>query len=197
MPLGEGTSLYHADLNAAYRIALRALAHGDRAELLGQTWIEKKPYLVDAGVFPDSILRNGCPFKTISSSERLWEKVNGDLAMQRCREINLARFASWKIALPNNNFQSTTTRRGRRHSHVTMSDAPVQSQGGLESQPPLPVRRLHNFIYCPRLFYFQWVENIFQENGIPSRAVICIATWTCHQRMDDPKELGLPEGAKV
>jgi hypothetical protein len=101
VPLGEGTSLYHADLNAAYRIALRALAHRDRAELLGQTWIEKKPYLVDvAGVFPDSILRNGCAFKTISSSERLWEKVNGDLAMQRCREINLARFASWKIALP-------------------------------------------------------------------------------------------------
>ena len=31
-----------------------------------------------------------------------------------------------------------------------MSDAPVQTQGGLESQPPLPVRRLHNFIYCPR-----------------------------------------------
>ncbi len=46
-----------------------------------------------------------------------------------------------------------------------MSDAPVQTQGGLESQPPLPVRRLHNFIYCPRLFYFQWVENIFQENA--------------------------------
>jgi IS605 OrfB family transposase len=39
VPLGEGDSLYHADLNAAYRIALRALAHRDRAELLGQTWI--------------------------------------------------------------------------------------------------------------------------------------------------------------
>ncbi len=31
-----------------------------------------------------------------------------------------------------------------------MSDAPVQTQAGLETQPPLPVRRLHNFIYCPR-----------------------------------------------
>jgi hypothetical protein len=30
-----------------------------------------------------------------------------------------------------------------------MSDAPVQTQAGLEAQPPLPVRRLHNFIYCP------------------------------------------------
>ena len=46
----------------------------------------------------------------------------------------------------------------------TVSDAPVQTQAGLEAQPPLPVRRLHNFIYCPRLFYFQWVENIFQES---------------------------------
>jgi len=46
-----------------------------------------------------------------------------------------------------------------------MSDAPLQSQFGIESQPPLPVRRLHNFIYCPRLFYFQWVENIFQESA--------------------------------
>jgi hypothetical protein len=101
--LGKDSALYHADLNAAYRIALRALSHRNRAELLGQTWIEKekKYYLVDtANVFPDSVLRDGCPFKTISSNERLWEKVNGDLAMQRCREINLARFADWKIALP-------------------------------------------------------------------------------------------------
>ncbi len=29
------------------------------------------------------------------------------------------------------------------------------------------VRNLHNFSYCPRLFYFQWVENIFQENADP------------------------------
>ena len=29
----------------------------------------------------------------------------------------------------------------------------------------MPVRRLHNFVYCERLFYFQWVENIFEENA--------------------------------
>jgi len=46
-----------------------------------------------------------------------------------------------------------------------MSDAPVQTQTGLEAPPPMPARRLHAFIYCPRLFYFQRVENIFQENG--------------------------------
>jgi CRISPR-associated protein Cas1 len=78
-----------------------------------------------------------------------------------------------------------------------MSDAPVQNQGGPELQPPLPVRRLHNFIYCPRLFYFQWVENIFQENADT------VAGSHLHRNVDkpskiqDPKELDLPEGAKL
>jgi CRISPR-associated protein Cas1 len=78
-----------------------------------------------------------------------------------------------------------------------MSDASIQSQGGLEAQPPLPVRRLHNFIYCPRLFYFQWVENIFQENADT------VAGSHLHRNVDkpskiqDPKELDLPEGTKL
>ena len=29
----------------------------------------------------------------------------------------------------------------------------------------MPVRRLHNYAYCPRLFYYQWVEGIFVENA--------------------------------
>jgi len=29
----------------------------------------------------------------------------------------------------------------------------------------MPVRRLHNFAYCPRLFYLQWVENLWVENA--------------------------------
>jgi CRISPR-associated protein Cas1 len=82
-----------------------------------------------------------------------------------------------------------------------MSDAPVQTQGGLGSQPPLPVRRLHNFIYCPRLFYFQWVENIFQENADT------VAGSHVHRNVDAPSRLdeekakalgeNLPEGAKL
>jgi CRISP-associated protein Cas1 len=31
--------------------------------------------------------------------------------------------------------------------------------------PTMPVRRLQNFAYCKRLFYLQWVENLFQENA--------------------------------
>ena len=98
--LGKDSSLYQADLNAAYRIGLRALAHRNRAELLGQIWIEKekKYYLVDAAnVFSDSVLRNGCLFKTIPSSEKLWEYVNEKLAWRHCREINIARLKTFGV----------------------------------------------------------------------------------------------------
>ena len=78
-----------------------------------------------------------------------------------------------------------------------MSDAPVQNQGGLESQPPLPVRRLHNFIYCPRLFYFQWVENIFQENADTVVGSHLHRNVDKPSKIQDPKELDLPEGAKL
>ena len=78
-----------------------------------------------------------------------------------------------------------------------MSDAPVQTQGGLESQPLLPVRRLHNFIYCPRLFYFQWVENIFQESADTVAGSHVHRNVDAPSKLDDPKELGLAEGAKL
>ena len=78
-----------------------------------------------------------------------------------------------------------------------MSEAAVQVNAGLESQPPLPVRRLHNFIYCPRLFYFQWVENIFQENADTVAGSHVHRNVNAPSKLDDPKELGLPEGAKL
>lgn len=34
-----------------------------------------------------------------------------------------------------------------------------------QDSPPIPVRRLHNFAYCPRLFYLQWVENLWVESA--------------------------------
>jgi CRISPR-associated protein Cas1 len=78
-----------------------------------------------------------------------------------------------------------------------MSDAPVQTQAGLEAQPPLPVRRLHNFIYCPRLFYFQWVENIFQENADTVAGSHAHRNVDAPSKLEDAKELGLPEGTKI
>lgn len=82
-----------------------------------------------------------------------------------------------------------------------MSDAGLQTQGGLEAQPVLPVRRLNNYIFCPRLFFFQWVENIFQES------VDTIAGAMTHRNVDAPSRLddekakalaeNLPEGARL
>lgn len=34
-----------------------------------------------------------------------------------------------------------------------------------DDSPLMPVRRLHNHAYCPRLFYLQWVEGIFVESA--------------------------------
>lgn len=55
---------------------------------------------------------------------------------------------------------------------------------GSEEQPPLmPVRRLHNFVYCPRLFYLQWVEGVFvpNEDTVMGSAI--------HGRVDEPSRL--------
>jgi CRISPR-associated protein Cas1 len=68
----------------------------------------------------------------------------------------------------------------------------------LAPQPPMPVRSLHNFIYCPRLFYYQWVEKIFVENADT------VAGSSIHRHVDKPSRLEdnlaalkLPENAKL
>lgn len=82
-----------------------------------------------------------------------------------------------------------------------MSEAGLQTQGGMEGQPVMPVRRLNNYVYCPRLFYFQWVENVFQESADT------VAGSHVHRNVDAPSRLedektkalseNLPEGAKL
>ena len=49
--------------------------------------------------------------------------------------------------------------------------------------PLMPVRRLHNFLYCPRLFYLQWVEDLFVENEETTSGS------AVHKRVDDPSHL--------
>ena len=49
--------------------------------------------------------------------------------------------------------------------------------------PPMPVRRLHNYLYCPRLFYLQWVENIFVDNADTASGS------AVHKRVEDPSHL--------
>jgi len=78
-----------------------------------------------------------------------------------------------------------------------MPDAALRTDGSLEAQPKMGVRNLHNFIYCPRLFYFQWVENIFQENADTVAGSMAHRNVDAPSKLTDPKELGLPEGAKL
>jgi len=63
------------------------------------------------------------------------------------------------------------------------------------------VRNLHNFIYCPRLFYFQWVENIFEENADTAAGSAVHRQTDQSSRLDDERAAalsdGLSDGAKL
>ena len=82
-----------------------------------------------------------------------------------------------------------------------MPDANLRTDGSMDAQPPMGVRNLHNYIYCPRLFYLQWVENIFEEDADTA------AGSAAHRQADQPSRLddaratalrdGLSEGAKL
>jgi CRISPR-associated protein Cas1 len=65
----------------------------------------------------------------------------------------------------------------------------------------MPVRRLHNYLYCPRLFYFQWVENLFEENGDTAAGSSLHRLVDQASRLDPEKESalleGLPEGTRI
>ncbi len=52
-----------------------------------------------------------------------------------------------------------------------------------EEQPlHMPVRRLHNYVYCPRLYYLQWVENVFVHNEDT------VSGSALHRRVDVPSK---------
>lgn len=84
---------------------------------------------------------------------------------------------------------------------MNMSESQMHIPDGDEEQPLLPVRRLHNFVYCPRLCYLQWVENLFVENEDT------VAGTAAHRRVDKPSTFederqahlssDLPEGARL
>ncbi|MCC7518087.1 MAG: CRISPR-associated endonuclease Cas1 [Verrucomicrobiae bacterium] len=78
-----------------------------------------------------------------------------------------------------------------------MSDAALRTDGALEAQPRMGVRNLHNYFYCPRLFYFQWVENIFQENADTVEGRHVHRNVDVSTRLADPKELNLAEGVRL
>lgn len=82
-----------------------------------------------------------------------------------------------------------------------MPDSPLSTSGELAAQPPMPVRRLHNYLYCPRLFYLQWVENIFEENADTAAGSATHRQTDQPSRFDDDRAAalrdGLPEGSRL
>lgn len=80
--------------------------------------------------------------------------------------------------------------------------APLQTQDGeIAPQPPLPVRRLQNFFYCQRQFYYQWVENLFEENADTVAGSHLHRNVDKASSYDDDRKAalaeGLPEGARL
>jgi len=78
-----------------------------------------------------------------------------------------------------------------------MSDSPLRTEGSLDSQPPIGIRNLHNFVYCPRLFYYQWVENIFQENADTVEGSHIHEGVDKPSPLEDVEDLELSEGTKI
>lgn len=55
-----------------------------------------------------------------------------------------------------------------------------------DTREPLPARMLNEFVYCPRLFYYEYVEGVFQHNADTRRGA------ALHRRVDSGKG-ALPE----
>ena len=78
-----------------------------------------------------------------------------------------------------------------------MMDSLVRTENSMAPQPMMGVRNLHNYIYCPRLFYYQWVENIFQENADTVEGSYIHRNVDRPSRLDDLNEIDLPEGSAI
>ncbi len=72
-----------------------------------------------------------------------------------------------------------------------MSTEEIKHDATHEELLPLPVRRLSNYAYCPRLFYYQWVENIFVESADT------VAGFSKHRQVDKPSRMDAREGFDV
>ncbi len=60
--------------------------------------------------------------------------------------------------------------------------SPELPRGATPDPPePLPVRMLNEFVYCPRLFYYEHVEGVFQHNADTKRGA------ALHKRVDAGK----------
>src|SRR5579884_3727873 len=67
-----------------------------------------------------------------------------------------------------------------------MSAAPSPDNPAQQPIPEsLPARMLNEFVYCPRLFFYEWVEGVFRESADTIEGKFQ------HRRVDE-KATGLP-----
>jgi CRISPR-associated protein Cas1 len=66
----------------------------------------------------------------------------------------------------------------------------VQIEGRRELPDYLPARMINEFAYCPRLFFYEWVEGLFQESADTVEGAIQ------HRRVD-AKATALPAAAEI
>jgi len=63
-------------------------------------------------------------------------------------------------------------------------------RGGAEAPEYVPARMVNEYVYCPRLFFYMWVENVFRESADTVEGKIQ------HQRVDE-KQTELPAADRV
>ncbi|HEY9248427.1 MAG TPA: Dna2/Cas4 domain-containing protein, partial [Rariglobus sp.] len=64
---------------------------------------------------------------------------------------------------------------------MTTPASPSSGVPGDDPQEPLPARMLNEFVYCPRLFYYEHVEGVFAHNADTRRGA------ALHKRVDAGK----------
>src|SRR3990170_2141712 len=59
-----------------------------------------------------------------------------------------------------------------------------------EAETPdyLPARMLNEYVYCPRLFYYEWVEGVFTHNRETTEGALR------HAKLDDKQDELVPAG---
>src|SRR5262245_20829330 len=55
-----------------------------------------------------------------------------------------------------------------------------------DSPDYLPARMINEFVYCPRLFYYEWVEGVFAHNCETVEGALR------HEKMDDKQDELVP-----
>ena len=48
---------------------------------------------------------------------------------------------------------------------ATLPVSPFPEQPARELPDYMPARMVNEFVYCPRLFFYEWVEGLFQESA--------------------------------